>query len=72
MSRKSQAFAQGQPAFSWKIESIPGGRFQATCKNHPNVKAVADTEQKAIRAAQKAMDKAIETAEVGMKGPGSC
>lgn len=70
MSRKSQAFAEGQPAFSWRVERIAADRFKVSCKNHPEVVTFGDTEQKAIRAATKAITEAAEKGDLGMVGPG--
>lgn len=72
MSRKSQAFADGQVAFSWKLEAVEaeGARFKATCKNKPDVFAFGDTEQQALKAAEKKLTVAIESGDMGMKGPG--
>lgn len=70
MSRRSQAFSSGQPAFSWKLERIPGGRYKATCRNNPDISATGDTEQQAMRAANAAMETAVDCADVGMAGPG--
>lgn len=71
MSRRSQAFATGQPAFSWKVERIEqhatdpnAGRFKCTCKNRPDVFAFGDSEELAIRAANRAMETAVDKAEV--------
>lgn len=76
MSRKSQAFAQGQPVFSWRIEEIRErdaageGRYKVTCKNVPEVFAFGDTEQQAFRAAQAALTARVEAGDTTMKGPG--
>ena len=75
MSRRSQAFASGQPVFSWRIEKVfdqPAGRerYKATCRNHPTITGWGDDEQRALLAAQEAMTTAVETAGVGMKAPG--
>ena len=67
---RSQAFAEGQPAFSWRIERIAeqdangAGRYKATCKNYPQIFAFGDTEQDAMRAAVKVIDAASEKAEL--------
>lgn len=67
---KSQAFAQGQPKFSWRIERIEAnelvneGRFKATCKNQPEIFAFGDSEQRALLAAQRALDAAVEQGKI--------
>lgn len=72
MSRRSQAFAQGQPAFSWKVERIEQDlygkptRFKCQCKNHPSISGFGDTEEEAIRAATRAMSTAVETTDMGL------
>ena len=75
MSRRSQAFADGQPAFSWRVEAIEPadaskGRFKCTCKTHPEVFGFGDTEELAILHANKAMETAVDKADVGMQAPG--
>jgi hypothetical protein len=70
MSRKSQAFAQGQPAFSWKVEKVDQG-FKCTCRNHPHVSATGDTEQHAINAAKKAMETAVDKVDNQMVSAGN-
>lgn len=72
MSRRSQAFSSGVPAFSWRVERLEsdaeghGTRFKCTCRNHPAVAGFGDSEETAIRAASKAMETAVDKAEVGM------
>lgn len=74
MSRRSQAFSQGQPAFSWKVQRIEQDafgkptRFMCECRNHPQVKGFGDTEEQAIRAASKAMEHAVEQVDFGHVG----
>lgn len=74
MSRKSHAFADGQPAFSWRVgkETDPSGteHYRATCKNHPAVTATGPTEQIAILAARKLMEVAVDKDDNAMLGPG--
>lgn len=66
MSRRSHAFAEGVPAFSWKVEAVErdeqnhGTRFLCTCKNHPAIKAFGDSEQEAIRAASAMMERTVD------------
>lgn len=76
MSRKSQAMSGGQPAFSWRVERVEqptaasaAGRFKCTCKNDPRVFAFGDTEEKAIRAANRAMETAVDGATVASAAP---
>lgn len=69
MSRASQAFAQGQPAFSWRIEKVPEG-YKATCKNHPTISATGKSEQTALQAAQKALTASAEKVDIGLTGQG--
>lgn len=76
MSRRSQAFSQGQPVFSWRIERVEqdnlghATRFKASCRNHPTVFAFGDTEELALRAANHAMETAVDKVETTMVGPG--
>lgn len=69
MSRRSQAFSQGQPAFSWKVERVEQDmygkptRFKCGCRNHPGVFGFGDTEESAIRAASRAMENAVEAVD---------
>ena len=75
MNRSTQ-FAQGTQKFSWRIEEIrerdaaAEGRYKATAKTLPDVFAFGNTEQEALRAAQRKLDERIETASVPTKGPG--
>lgn len=72
MSRRSHAFATGQPAFSWRVSAIErtpegkGTRFLCECKNHPAIRGFGDSEEAAIRAASAAMRTAVDTDEVGL------
>ncbi len=67
---RSQAFAEGQPAFSWRVEkieegpSLSEGRYKVTCKNYPHVFAFGNSEQEAMRAATRAIEAAAEKAEL--------
>lgn len=77
MSRRSQAFAEGQPAFTWRLERIAGGppsadgRYKCTCENHPSIFAFGNTEQEAMQAARERITEAAETANLAATGPGT-
>lgn len=68
MSRKSSAFADGQPKFTWIVEKVAHpnqeGAFKATCENHPSIFAFGKTESQAIRLANSAMEQAVDKAEI--------
>lgn len=74
MSRKSQAFSSGQPAFSWKVSKEDDGhggeRYRVVCRNHPTVQAVDASEQVAILKARHAMETAVDRVDNKMIGPG--
>jgi hypothetical protein len=63
MSRKSQAFAQGQVIHSWRLEKLDDGTFEVSSKTHPSIKGRGEDEQTAIRAAKKALEVAVEKVE---------
>lgn len=75
MSRKSQAFADGQQVFSWRIEKLQdatsdSARYKAVCRNRPEIEAFGRDEAEALRAAQVKLTDAIEKVEHTFKGPG--
>ena len=71
MSRKSTAFADGQPAFSWMVEKLEDNRYKCTCESDPEVFAFGNDEQTAIRDASKAMTVKLESGGLMSPGPGS-
>lgn len=66
--RRSQAFSQGQPYFSWKLEKFTDAdgreRHKAVCKSHPDIIGIGDDETTAMRAGKAAMEIAVDKAEV--------
>ena len=68
MSRKSSAFADGQPKFTWKVEKVEHpnqeGPYKCTCENHPSIYAFGQTESQAIRLANSVMEQAVDKAEI--------
>lgn len=75
MSRRSQAFADGNPKFSWKIERLAAEgsepRYKCSCKTHPDIYAFGHDEQTAMRAASRLMETALETATLAGAAPGA-
>lgn len=73
MSRKSHAFADGTPKFSWRIKQIdtPRGRYVCECVTHPDIVGFGDSEQLAMLAAKRAMEKAVDTDALHQAAPGS-
>lgn len=75
MSRRSQAFATGVPAFTWRLERLEqqtaqaDGRFKCTCENHPAVFAFGNTEQEALLNAQAAIEVAADRVDLQLAGP---
>lgn len=63
MSRRSQAFAQGEVKHSWSLHKLDDGSYEVVSKTHPSVRGTGADEQTAIRAAKKALETAVEKAD---------
>jgi hypothetical protein len=63
VSRRSQAFAQGEVKHSWRLHQLDDGSYEVVSKTHPKVRGAGSDEQTAMRAAKKALETAVDKAD---------
>lgn len=70
---RSHAFADGVAKFAWRVKQVDTerGRYVCECVTNPKIVGFGDSEQAAIKAANAAMEKAVDSSDVPMPGPGS-
>lgn len=68
MSRKSSAYADGNPKFTVRVEKVAHpnqeGSYKAICENHTSLFEFGHTEQQAIRLLNSRLEEAVDKAEV--------